>query len=92
MRRRGAMFGLVCVFCALLGGGWVVVAALGESDNTSDARVGVVKAERLDLRGTLLVRAVDDGDARLNGRTTIVRLGAKPSKAARRRARLSARL
>jgi hypothetical protein len=81
MHKRGAVFGLVCVFCALLGGGWVVVAALGESDSTSDARVGVVKAERLDLRGTLLVRAVDDGDARLNGRTTIVRLGAKPSKA-----------
>ena len=81
MRRRGIVFGLVCVFCVLLGGGWVVVSALGESDNTSDARVGVVKAERLDLRGKLLVRAVDDGDARLNGRTTIVRLGAKPSKA-----------
>jgi hypothetical protein len=81
MRSRALAFGVICALCVLVGGGWVVIAALGDSATTSDARVGVVPAERLDLRGRVLVRAVQAGDERLNGRVTLVGVGDRPTKA-----------
>jgi hypothetical protein len=81
MPSRGIAFGVICAVCLLVGGAWVVIAALSDDSNTSDARVSVSGGERLDLEGRLLVRAVDKGDERLNGHATNVALGTKPTKA-----------
>lgn len=81
MRSRAIAFGLICVLCVLVGGGWVLIAALSDEASTSDARVAVAGGERLDLEGRVLVRAVDKGDERLNGHATNVRLGKAPAKA-----------
>ncbi len=80
MRNRALIFAAICAVCVLVGGGWVLIAALGDSTSTSDAKVGVTTGH-LDLEGRLLVRAVDTRDSRLNGRATLVRMGAKPAKA-----------
>ena len=59
-----------------MGGGWLLVAAMSDSETTSDARVKADAAgEHLDLEGRLLVRAVDPSNERLNGRATTVALG-----------------
>jgi hypothetical protein len=81
MRNRGLVFGIVCAACILIGGGWVLLAALSGSTTTSDAKVKVANLAKLDVRGRVLVRAVDKRDERLNGRATTVRLGADPGKA-----------
>jgi hypothetical protein len=81
MRKRAIAFGVICALCLLVGGGWVVIAALSDETSTSDAKVGVAGGERLDLRGRLLVRAVDKADTRLNGHATSVTVGADPGKA-----------
>jgi hypothetical protein len=81
MRSRAIAFGVICVLCLLVGGGWVVIAALTSETSTSNAKVAVAGGDRLDLEGKLLVRAVDKGDPRLNGHATNVTIGAKPTKA-----------
>lgn len=80
MRSRAIAFGVVCVLCLVVGGGWVVIAALTSETSTSNAKVAVAGGERLDLEGKLLVRAVDKGDPRLNGHATNVTVGANPTK------------
>jgi hypothetical protein len=81
MRSRGFAFAVICAVCVLGGAAWVLVAALSGSSSTSDAKVGVADAVKLDVEGKLLVRAVDKGDERLNGRATMVGVGPRPSKA-----------
>lgn len=81
MRNRAIAFGVICAICVLGGGTWVVIAALGDNTTTSDAKVEVAGGAKLDVQGKLLVRAVDKGDERLNGRATTVTLGKRPSKA-----------
>ena len=75
MHSRGLFFALVVAACALLGGGWVVVAAQHPRSTTSKAQVSLAGGERLHVRGRLLVRAVAHGDERLNGRVALVTLG-----------------
>ncbi|HEY6780438.1 MAG TPA: hypothetical protein VI111_05745 [Thermoleophilaceae bacterium] len=82
MHSRAIVFGVICAVCVLGGGAWVTIAALSGSTTTSDAKVAVAGGEKLDVWGKLLVRAVDKGDDRLNGRVTLVSLGQHPSKAA----------
>lgn len=81
MRSRAVVFGVICALCVLIGGGWVVIAALSDKTSTSDAKVEVAnKGDHLDIDGKLLVRAVDKGDERLNGHATLVGLGNVPTK------------
>jgi hypothetical protein len=85
VHRRGHVFAVVTAFCLLLGGGWVLVAALQADSTTSSARVGVPERERsqpggrapVAVRGDLLVRAVDPYP-RQNGHVERARLGAHP--------------
>ena len=80
MHSRAIAFGVICVLCVLVGGGWVVIAALSDETTTSDAKVAVAGGGRLDLEGKLLVRAVDTDDVRLNGHATNVDVGTDPAK------------
>lgn len=59
----------IVALCAVAGGAYVAVAALGPSETTTDARprAGAVLA-----RSALMVRAVDPSNPRLNGRVFIV--------------------
>jgi hypothetical protein len=72
---RNTAFAVVVAVCVLVGGGFVVFAALRENSTTSEARVGVGSRSPVAVRGELMVRAVDPSDARLNGLVTKVRLG-----------------
>lgn len=70
-RNAKILIGLVA-FCVLAGGAYVAVAALGPSQTTTDARpeAGAVLA-----RTDLMVRAVEPGNPRLNGRVFVVEHG-----------------
>jgi hypothetical protein len=82
----------VTALCVLLGGGWVLVAALQAGSTTSSTRVGVPKLGRpqpgghaeVAVRGGLLVRAVAPYP-RQNGHVERVELGARPDPARARR-------
>lgn len=64
-RRGGKVLAGIAALCLLLGGGYVLVAALGPDQTTTEARprAGEVLAD-----AHLMVRAVDPANPRLNGR------------------------
>jgi len=68
-RRGGRITIALVVACVLLGGGYVVYAAMSPSDTTTDARprAGEVLADT-----ELMVRAVDPASPSLNGRVFVV--------------------
>lgn len=79
-RSRTRAFALFAGVCLLAVTATVVVAALGEHRSSTDASVGVVGSHAVPPRpgtkpGSLLVRAVDKRDPRLNGPATTVPLG-----------------
>jgi len=66
MASRGGRITLaLVVVCVLLGGGYVVYAALGPDETTTDARP---EAAAVLAHSDLMVRAVDPANPRLNGR------------------------
>jgi hypothetical protein len=77
----------VAALCLLAGGGYVALAALTADGTTSDARPAIVVdgsgVAAMPPDGELLVRAVDDANAQLNGRIYLTPLapGAKPDPA-----------
>jgi hypothetical protein len=83
VRSRVRVFVLVTALCLLLGGGWILVAALQAGSTTSSARVRVPGREQprrggtdpAAVRGQLLVRAVAPYP-RQNGHVERARLGA----------------
>ena len=64
-RRSGKILAAFVVVCLLIGGGYVVVAALGPDETTTEARP---QATDVLARTDLMVRAVDPSNPRLNGR------------------------
>ncbi len=64
-KRNKKLLIVFAVVCVVLGGGYVAIAALGPDETTTDARpeAGAVLAKT-----NLMVRAVDPGNPRLNGR------------------------
>jgi hypothetical protein len=80
MSRRGLAFAAIVVACVLSGGGWVLISARTAS-TTSTARAELASeaadtAAPVKLGGELLVRTVDPGNPRLNGRLSEAALGA----------------
>ncbi len=68
-RRGGKILAVLAVLCVVLGAGYVVFAATGPSETTTDARprAGAVLA-----RTDLMVRAVDPAAPSLNGRVYVL--------------------
>ena len=80
MSRRGLAFVAIVIACVLLGGGWVLVSAR-TATTTSTARAELASGATdtgapVKLGGKLLVRTVDPGNPRLNGRLSEAALGA----------------
>jgi len=61
--------------CILIGAGYVIAAAFGPQDVTTDARPHSVAGASVPAGAELLVRAVDPDDPRLNGRIFVVKRG-----------------
>lgn len=64
-RRNGKILAACVVLCLLVGAGYVVLAAFGPDETTTEARPQVREAA---FPGRLMVRAVDPDNPRLNGR------------------------
>jgi hypothetical protein len=63
--RSGKILALIVVLCVVAAGGYVALAALGPDQTTTDARP---EATDVLAHTDLMVRAVDPGNTRLNGR------------------------
>jgi WD40-like Beta Propeller Repeat len=72
-RRRWTLVAL-SAFCVLIGVGYVVSAVLAPSEVTTDARPQTGDGS-IPAGANLMVRAVDRGDPRLNGRIFVVKKG-----------------
>ncbi len=66
--RNGKILAGLVALCLLVGGGYLVVAVLGPSETTTDARP---QAGPVFSRGSLMVRAVDPENPQLNGRVFV---------------------
>ena len=67
--RNGKILAAIVALCVVAGGAYLVVAALGPSSTTTDARP---RAGEVLARTDLMVRAVDPSDPRLNGNVFVV--------------------
>jgi hypothetical protein len=61
--------------CLLIGAGYVVAAVLSPSEVTTDARPRAASGSSIPGGADLMVRAVERGDPRLNGRIFVVKKG-----------------
>lgn len=73
-RRRRVLTALTAL-CILIGAGYVVAAAFGPKDVNTDARPRSVNGSSVPAGADVMVRAVDPGDPRLNGRIFVVKKG-----------------
>lgn len=71
-RRSGKILAILVVLCLVVGGGYVVIAALGADETITDARP---QARAVLAHTDLMVRAVDPENPRLNGRVYSVEGG-----------------
>jgi WD40-like Beta Propeller Repeat len=72
--RRRVLAAIVGI-CLVLGVGYVVAAVLSPSEVTTDAQPHSANAASLPNSAGLMVRAVDSGDPRLNGRIFVIKGG-----------------
>jgi hypothetical protein len=70
---RGKLLPVVTAVCLLVGVGYVIAAAIGSKDLTTDARPRAAAGPP--PSGAVMVRAVDPRDPRLNGHVFVVRNG-----------------
>ncbi len=73
--RRHRQLAAVTALCVLVGVGYVIVAALGPSEVTTDARPRAAGGAAVPAGAELMVRAVDSSDPRLNGRVFVLEKG-----------------
>jgi hypothetical protein len=73
-RRRWTLVALSAI-CVLIGVGYVIAAVLAPSEVTTDARPRAANGSSIPAGANLMVRAVERGDPRLNGRVFVVKNG-----------------